>query len=276
MNNFIKRTLSGILFVALFVACILYNASTFCVLFAVMTALAIDEFCRIVEEHGIARPNRTVCVMAGVYLFLSCFLYNTRGLPAVVFMPYLFSLFFILISELYQKGENPVANWAYAFASQVYIALPFALLNGMINTESGYSGLLPLSIFIFLWLNDTGAYIAGSLLHKKIPYKLAPRISPHKTWIGSIGGVIVVLAAGAVLHHFTQTGTIWIWMGLGMTVSIFGTYGDLVESLLKRSFGMKDSGKFLPGHGGVLDRFDSALIAIPAATIYTYCIHFTF
>ncbi len=276
MNNFIKRTLSGILFVAIFVVCILYNASTFCVLFAVMTALSIDEFCRIVEEHGIARPNRTVCVMAGVYLFLSCFLYNTRGLPAVVFMPYLFSLFFILISELYQKGENPVANWAYAFASQVYIALPFALLNGMINTENGYSGLLPLSIFIFLWLNDTGAYLAGSLLHKKIPYKLAPRISPHKTWIGSIGGVIVVLAAGAVLYRFTQTGTIWVWMGLGLTVSIFGTYGDLVESLLKRSLGMKDSGKFLPGHGGVLDRFDSALIAIPAATIYTYGIHFTF
>ncbi len=276
MNNFIKRTLSGILFVAIFVACILYNASTFCVLFAVMTALAIDEFCRIVEEHGIARPNRTVCVMAGVYLFLSCFLYNTRGLPAVVFMPYLFSLFFILISELYQKGENPVANWAYAFASQVYIALPFALLNGMINTENGYSGLLPLSIFIFLWLNDTGAYLAGSLLHKKIPYKLAPRISPHKTWIGSIGGVIVVLAAGVILYRFTQTGTIWVWMGLGLTVSIFGTYGDLVESLLKRSLGMKDSGKFLPGHGGVLDRFDSALIAIPAATIYTYGIHFTF
>ena len=276
MNNFIKRTLSGRLFVAIFVACILYNASTFCVLFAVMTALAIDEFCRIVEEHGIARPNRTVCVMAGVYLFLSCFLYNTRGLPAVVFMPYLFSLFFILISELYQKGENPVANWAYAFASQVYIALPFALLNGMINTENGYSGLLPLSIFIFLWLNDTGAYLAGSLLHKKIPYKLAPRISPHKTWIGSIGGVIVVLAAGTVLYRFTQTGTIWVWMGLGLTVSIFGTYGDLVESLLKRSLGMKDSGKFLPGHGGVLDRFDSALIAIPAATIYTYGIHFTF
>lgn len=276
MNNFIKRALSGILFVALFVVCILYNASTFCILFAVMAALTIDEFCRIVEEHGIARPNRTVCIMAGVYLFLSCFLYNTRGLPAVVFMPYLFSLFFILISELYQKGENPVANWAYAFASQIYIALPFALLNGMITTENGYSGLLPLSIFIFLWLNDTGAYLVGSLLHKKIPYKLAPRISPHKTWIGSIGGVVVVLAAGAALQQFTQTGTIWAWLGLGLTVSIFGTYGDLVESLMKRSLGMKDSGKFLPGHGGVLDRFDSALIAIPAATIYIYCIHFTF
>jgi phosphatidate cytidylyltransferase len=275
VNNFVKRTLSGIVFVAVFVACILYNASTFCILFAVVAALVTDEFCRIVEDHGMAQPNRTVCIMAGVYLFLASFLYNTRGLPAVVFMPYLFSLLFIIVSEIYQKSKTPIANWAYAFASQIYIALPFALLNSMVTNEDGYSGLLPLSIFIFLWLNDTGAYVTGSLLHKKIPYQLAPRISPHKTWVGSIGGVIVVLAAAVLLCHITHTGTMWTWMGLGLTVSVAGTYGDLTESLMKRHIGMKDSGKFLPGHGGVLDRFDSALLAIPAATIYTYCIHFT-
>ena len=276
MNNLILRTLTGIVFVALLVGGTLWSPVSFVLLFAVVTGLATWEFSENVNAHAGASVNKLINTVAAVSLFVAFAGFSADFVPSKSFVPYLLSIIYLLVSELYLKKPDPLKNWAYAFASQVYIALPFALLNGMINTENGYSGLLPLSIFIFLWLNDTGAYLAGSLLHKKIPYKLAPRISPHQTWIGSIGGVIVVLAAGTVLYRFTQTGTIWVWMGLGLTVSIFGTYGDLVESLLKRSLGMKDSGKFLPGHGGVLDRFDSALIAIPAATIYTYGIHFTF
>ena len=136
-----------------------------------------------------------------------------------------------------------------------------------------YDMLLPLSVFIFLWTNDTGAYCSGSLFGK---HKLFPRISPAKSWEGSIGGGIFVLIAAAIVGYFANSGetlhtlNIPEWMGLGLVVAVFGTWGDLVESLFKRTIGVKDSGNILPGHGGMLDRFDSSLMAIPAAVIYLY------
>lgn len=136
-----------------------------------------------------------------------------------------------------------------------------------------FDTLLPLSIFIFLWLNDTGAYCSGSLFGK---HKLFPRISPGKTWEGSIGGGILVLIAAGIIGYFANKGNsqyglnIAQWMGLGLVVVFFGTWGDLVESLFKRTLAIKDSGNILPGHGGILDRFDSSFMAIPAAVIYLY------
>ena len=139
----------------------------------------------------------------------------------------------------------------------------------------GYNFLLPLSVFIFLWTSDTGAYCCGSLLHKKFPAKLFERISPNKSWVGSIGGGVLCLVAAAILNAaFPHNMTLLQWMGLGLTVCVVGTWGDLVESMLKRQLGVKDSGTALPGHGGWLDRFDSSLLAIPAAVLYMYTIHF--
>ena len=130
---------------------------------------------------------------------------------------------------------------------------------------------LPLSVFIFIWTNDTGAYCCGSLLHKRFPAKLFERVSPNKSWVGSIGGGVFCLIAAVLLKTaFGGNMTVPQWMGLALTVCVFGTWGDLVESLFKRQLGIKDSGNILPGHGGMLDRFDSALLAIPAATIYLY------
>lgn len=129
-----------------------------------------------------------------------------------------------------------------------------------------------MAIFIFLWVNDTGAYVCGSLLHRYIPYKLFPRISPGKSWIGSIGGALFCVGAAFVLSHFFPEMPAAAWAGLALVVCVFGTWGDLVESLLKRQFGMKDSGHILPGHGGMLDRFDSTLLAVPAAVLYFYTI----
>ena len=134
--------------------------------------------------------------------------------------------------------------------------------------------MLPLSIFIFLWTNDTGAYCSGSLFGK---HKLFPRISPAKSWEGSIGGGIFVLIAAGIIGYIANDGeahrlSILGWEGLGLVVVFFGTWGDLVESLFKRTLGVKDSGNILPGHGGMLDRFDSSLMAIPAAVIYLYTI----
>ena len=118
-------------------------------------------------------------------------------------------------------------------------------------------------------MNDTGAYCIGSLLGK---HRLFERISPKKSWEGSIGGAVVALIAAAILAHFFTTLNLWEWLGLALTIVVFGTWGDLTESLFKRQLGIKDSGHILPGHGGMMDRFDRALMAIPAATVYLYCI----
>ena len=139
-----------------------------------------------------------------------------------------------------------------------------------------YNMLIPLCVFIFLWLNDTGAYCSGTLFGK---HKLVPRISPGKSWEGSIGGGILVMIVAGVIGYLTNENSaatsqlsIIGWIGLGLTVVVFGTLGDLVESLFKRTLDIKDSGNILPGHGGMLDRFDSSLMAIPAAVIYLYTI----
>jgi phosphatidate cytidylyltransferase len=159
----------------------------------------------------------------------------------------------------------------------MYIALPFSLINVLaFNATSegfvAFNTLLPLSIFVFLWVNDSGAYCVGSLIGR---HKLFPRISPGKSWEGSIGGAVFVLAAAYAISYFLDTDQMLampVWLGLGLVVVIFGTWGDLVESLFKRTLGIKDSGNILPGHGGMLDRFDSSLLAIPAAVIYLYTV----
>lgn len=273
MSNLVQRTLSGIVYVILFVGCIIYGLQTFCILFTITTALALNEFNHLINDHHIATVNNTISVISGVYLFLAFFCYASGHSSTIVFLPYILSLLFILIEELYLKSDTPIANWAYSFAGQLYIALPFALLNLVaFHGGNGYTYMLPLGIFVFIWLNDSGAYCIGTMLHKKIPYKLFERISPKKSWIGSIGGLVVVLIGAAVFNYFDKQGTLLQWMGLGITVVIFGTYGDLVESLIKRHLGIKDSGRFMPGHGGVLDRFDSALLAIPASVIFLYAL----
>ena len=149
--------------------------------------------------------------------------------------------------------------------------------NVTVEGDVVYNSLLPLSVFIFLWANDTGAYCFGSLFGK---HKLFPRISPAKSWEGSIGGAIVVLVAAWILgivdrNMGNMSGLTSVqWLGLGLVVVVFGTWGDLVESLFKRTLGIKDSGSILPGHGGMLDRFDSSLMAMPAAVLYIYSLSF--
>ena len=127
--------------------------------------------------------------------------------------------------------------------------------------------MLPLSVFIFLWASDSGAYLVGSLIGK---HRLFERISPKKSWEGSIGGGVLALVAAWALWYFFPIMSLWQWIGMALVVVVFGTWGDLVESLLKRQLGIKDSGHILPGHGGILDRFDSSMLAVPAVVIYLY------
>ena len=275
MKNFITRTITGVLFVAVLVGCFL-NATAMIVLFALFTGLTLWEYSGLVNQWDDIQVNRFISVVAGVYLFLAMAGYCIHIATGSVFIPYLITVLYLIISELFTQAPNPINNWAYTMLGQMYIALPLSTINILAfqtqtTQEVGYNYLLPLSIFIFLWVNDTGAYCTGSLFGK---HKLFPRVSPGKSWEGSIGGAVLVIVAAAIIGYLTDGNansiSIPIWMGLGLVVVVFGTLGDLVESLFKRTLGIKDSGNILPGHGGMLDRFDSSLMAIPASVIYIY------
>ena len=280
MNNFIVRTITGVLFVAVLV-CSFLRPQAMVMLFALITGLTIWEFTGLVNEREKVTVNRLISTVAGVYFFLAVAGFSSDLTPSAVFIPYLVSIIYLMVAELYLKQEDPIHDWAYTMMAQLYIALPFSLLNTLAFhlTPQGYvtyDAILPLSVFVFLWINDSGAYICGSLLGK---HKLFPRISPGKSWEGSIGGGILVILVAVLVWYLTdqyqlnQLGLTTIeWAGLGLVVVVFGTWGDLVESLFKRTLGIKDSGNILPGHGGMLDRFDSSLLAIPAAVVYLYTI----
>lgn len=280
MKNLIVRTITGVLFVAAIVTCFL-RPEAMILLFALVTGLTIWEFTGIVNDIEGVTTNRLITTVAGVYFFFSIAGYCSGIVPSAVFIPYLLTIVYLFIAELYTKTPNPINNWAYTMLAQMYIALPFSTINVLAFRATGdgvvYNYLLPLSVFIFLWTNDTGAYLSGSLFGK---HKLFPRVSPGKSWEGSIGGGLLVLAMAAAVGFYETSAlhsgaadvalSIPQWMGLGLVVVFFGTWGDLVESLFKRTIGIKDSGNILPGHGGMLDRFDSSLMAFPAAVVYLY------
>ena len=275
-NNFIQRAVTGVLFVIVLVGCILYSPLSFGILFTIINALSVHEFAQLVSKSSEVSINKTITALGGAYLFLALMSFCTQqSVGARVFLHYLGLLLYMMITELYLKKKNPTGNWAYSMLSQLYVALPFALLNVLAfqnSPETGsvtYNPILPLSIFVFIWLSDTGAYCVGSLIGK---HRLFERISPKKSWEGSIGGGIFSIASSLGFAHFFPFMPGWQWVGLAIVVVIFGTWGDLTESLMKRQLGIKDSGNILPGHGGMLDRFDSALMAIPAAVVYLYAL----
>lgn len=278
LKNLITRSITGILYVAILVTCFL-QAFNMVIVFALITGLATWEFTGLVNEHKHVNVNRLITTVAGVYFFLAVAGVNSGAIQTnAVFVPYLLTIIYLFISGLYTKSGDSVNDWAYTMLSQMYIALPLSTINVIAFRQAAdglnyYYYLLPLSIFIFLWTNDTGAYCTGSLFGK---HKLFPRISPAKSWEGSIGGGILVLIVASIMYYIESQGenlsglNLIEWLGLGLVVVVFGTLGDLVESLLKRTLGIKDSGNILPGHGGILDRFDSSLMAIPASVVYLY------
>lgn len=278
LKNLITRSITGILYVAILVTCFL-QAFNMVIVFALITGLATWEFTGLVNEHKHVNVNRLITTVAGVYFFLAVAGVNSGAIQTnAVFVPYLLTIIYLFISGLYTKSSDSVNDWAYTMLSQMYIALPLSTINVIAFRQAAdglnyYYYLLPLSIFIFLWTNDTGAYCTGSLFGK---HKLFPRISPAKSWEGSIGGGILVLIVASVMYYIESQGenlsglNLIEWLGLGLVVVVFGTLGDLVESLLKRTLGIKDSGYILPGHGGILDRLDSSLMAIPASVVYLY------
>ncbi len=270
MNNFITRTLTGIVFVAVLIGGICFHPYLFALVFAIITGASLWEFYGLIRKNDETVVHKLIATVGGVYLFLSCFAYAYNMASSKVFLPYLLFILYSFIGELYYKASDPIKNWAYLFLGQLYCAGSFSLLNFIMSAsdESGVAGfnyILVLSMFVFVWVNDTGAFLVGSAIGK---HRLFERISPKKSWEGFWGGMLFAMLFSLGFAYIDPSVSRLAWLGLSVVIVLFGTLGDLVESLLKRTLGVKDSGKLLPGHGGMLDRFDSILMAIPAAYIY--------
>lgn len=270
MKNLIIRALTGIIFVAVLVSAICVHPIFFLLLFCLITGLTLWEFGGLIKNYENANLQRGMNVLGGIYLFIATFVYANGLTDGKIFLPYLLFIMLTMIAELYYKAPNPINNWAFTLFAQVYCAGSFAMLN-FIGAEPGtpgvmsYTPLFIMAIFVFVWLDDTGAYLVGSLIGKR---KLFERISPKKSWEGFFGGLVLVLASSQAFAWYAPEIGRLNWLGLAATVVLFGTWGDLIESLLKRTLGVKDSGNVLPGHGGMLDRFDSVMLAVPASYIY--------
>ncbi|TKG91150.1 phosphatidate cytidylyltransferase [Puteibacter caeruleilacunae] len=269
MSNFLTRTITGILFVAILMIGIVYSSWSFFVLFLVIQFFSLREFYTLSEKAKIF-PNYTLGLAAGAYLFVTLYF----GLLGVSSMKYTLGIIplglLIFICELFRKKEKPIENIAYTIMGIVLIALPIALFNFFVFPSyiaGEYFPYILFGIFIIQWANDSGAYVIGVSFGK---HRLFERISPKKSWEGAVGGVLSALLAAFLLSLLVKELSLIHWLVIGAIISVFGTFGDLVESLYKRTLGVKDSGSILPGHGGMLDRFDSIVFAAPAVFVYLY------
>jgi len=267
VNNLATRSLTAVFFVIVMVGSAILGQTVFAFLLFFLTLLSLNEFIEIITNEK-NQPARWPVIVAGGIVY-STFAANAIGLLSqewiLVVIPVVFLLFII---ELWRNKVNPFTNIAIGLLGILYIAFPFGLVLYFFNPNTS-SGVLHygvvLGFFLILWLNDTGAYFVGSLIGRN---KLFERISPGKTWEGSAGGtVFALLTAWGLSFVFPQLSFIQ-WVLLALIVVITGTLGDLVESMLKRSLGIKDSGTLLPGHGGMLDRFDAVFISAPFVFVY--------
>jgi phosphatidate cytidylyltransferase len=267
LPNIVVRILAGAVFIGLLLGGILINEYTFLVIFSLLIVLCLYEFYGLIEKAAKVPVIRTWNILGGFFLFLGGFYYCVYSASVVAFVPYMIYLMVLFISELYMKRENPIQSLSYSLLGQVYIAGPLALINYLVFTyEPGsYHYVYILALLVTIWVNDTFAYLTGMAFGK---HRLFERISPKKSWEGFVGGAIVAIASSLIFaHFFTNLSTI-AWLGFAAVVVVFGTWGDLFESLIKRTLGGKDSGNMIPGHGGILDRFDSTILAIPAVCVY--------
>ena len=272
MKNFFTRTLTAGAFVAVLLGCTFYGAVSFSILFLIITLLGLIEFYTLTQKGG-DKPQKAVGTIVGVILYLLSALSCMYGLSSRILVLILPILFLIFIIELYRKKENPFRNIAITFIGIIYVAIPFSLLNCIVTYTGTYNYQLLFGVFFIIWCNDSGAYIVGSLLGK---HKLFPRISPAKSWEGSVGGAFISFAIVFIISGWYSSVSLTDWMVIASILIVIGTLGDLVESLFKRSIQVKDSGTLLPGHGGILDRFDSLIMAVPFIFTYLFLIKMLF
>ena len=272
MNTLLKRSLTGLGYAAVLIAGIIIHPLIFAGVFLSLLVLALMEYYRMVKLAG-GDPQQITGIITGVLFFGSLFGYVTGRLPLFAVLSAVLLLSTIFIIELYRKKPQPLANIAFTLLGFFYIALPLGLLNflifpGLPQNTSFYPWIL-LGVTLIIWAFDTGAYLFGTAFGK---HRLFERISPKKSWEGVFGGGTIALLTGVLNAWLFQILEITDWLVISALVIIFGTFGDLIESMIKRSFDMKDSGRFLPGHGGILDRLDSFLFAAPVIVAWLFFI----
>ena len=270
MNNLVQRTITGALFVAAILASIYFQPSyhVLSILFFFVTCIALDEFYKMVNQFEGVKVPTWGWIAAGLLLYGAVAEY-ARFEQFFVLPVFALVLIALILWELFRNEKLPMQNIAFGIMGLVLVALPFGYLN-MIAVPSQIHFVF--ALFILIWVSDTGAYLVGSQIGK---HKMFVRVSPKKSWEGLIGGVVFCLATSILFWYLYSSVwpvetpvSWWKWLLFGVIIAIFGTLGDLTESLLKRSAGVKDSGNILPGHGGLLDRFDSLILCIPVIYIY--------
>ena len=274
MKKLITRAITGGAYVALIVISLLIDSPIlFVLLFAIFLILGINEFQSLTNNNKEHKIIKGLDILGGLIMFLSFYWKSTHPETGIeIIAPYLAYIIIRNIYQLYIKAGNILEEWAYSFMGQFFVALPISLLSIIYNN---YNPKILLAVFIFIWLNDTGAFCVGSLIGKN---KLFERISPKKSWEGFWGGLFLCVFTSIIFYYFGNSffngPELAVWIGLSIIVSIFSTWGDLCESLIKRSLGVKDSGNILPGHGGILDRIDSLLLVSPTVLLYFSIISF--
>ncbi len=266
MNSFFKRTITGTLFVVVLSGAILWHPLSFFILFLIINILALREL-YLMALASKSHPQKYYGSIIGAMVFISGFLWYNFSYGAFLSLILIPAFSFILIFELYRDLKHPLLNVSTTVFGIFYISLPLMLLNHIVYLTGEYSGKILLFIFILIWASDTGAYLLGVTFGK---HRLFERISPKKSWEGFFGGLIVSQLAAFFIAKYSGTLVFIHWGVIAAIIAVFGTLGDLVESMIKRSIGIKDSGRLLPGHGGVLDRFDSLVFTIPLIFTYLY------
>jgi phosphatidate cytidylyltransferase len=265
LKNLLVRTLTGIVFTVVIVGGLLLGQATYAILFTLILLGATFEFLKMSKTTGVS-PSIVLTLTCVSLVFLTFFLTGMGFFPITSYFVLSILLLLIFIVELYRKKEKPFENIAASLFCLVYVALPLSLTTFLVFNEAQYSPSLLLAIFALIWTYDSGAYLFGVSLGK---HRLFERISPKKSWEGAVGGGLSAIGISWVIsEYFLPEIGLAHWIGIALITVVFATLGDLAESLLKRQFKVKDSGNFLPGHGGILDRFDSLLFVAPAVVVY--------
>ncbi|TKC00667.1 phosphatidate cytidylyltransferase [Pedobacter cryophilus] len=262
------RAITGFVFVIVMLASLLLGPYVFTGFYIFLSLVCVIEFFTLVKTTGI-RPHRSIGYVAALIIFASVagkqfFVYETKWL--LINIPLFFGIF---IRELFKKSTLPFSNIAYTFLGLIYAVVPFIFFFSLVFISGSYNVHLALGFFLMLWGNDTGAYLFGVKFGKT---RLFERHSPKKSWEGFIGGIFTSLVVGFILSIYFTDYALQHWLIMALIISCFGTLGDLVESMFKRSIDIKDSGTILPGHGGFLDRFDGLLLSAPVIFVYLYLI----
>lgn len=266
-NNFTKRVLSAIVFSFILIGGTLLHPLSFFSLFFIIIILGLLEFYKLVEVAEI-QPQYLTGILLSLVIFTGNYLFARGLVDFKLFLIIIPVLVTIMIFELYRNKKNPFSNIAFTIFGASYVSIPFAILSWFVFNPSfpnKFYPMLLIGFFVLIWANDSGAYIVGSLIGK---HKLFERISPKKTWEGFLGGGLFSLLAAWLISYYVNVISLSDWLIIATLTFIFGTFGDLLESLFKRMVNVKDSGHIMPGHGGILDRFDSLIIASPMVFIY--------